>query len=429
MNLSIYNIFRAIAVFFTLVAVMFHPHLPQKRLLLFPNPDVTHVLFGAPLSDGQPSATWTDETEEFWRCDYQFKDNFYCGYSLYFPQVFDDFTASMDLTGYQGINMRLNYEGDAQRMRIFLRNYNPVYAKNGVWDSTKFISLNTLTSDLREEAYFSFDEFSVADWWILENDVSRKNAAPEFDRIITLGIDFVTPGTHKVRIEKVEFVGDLITSEQMYLSIILFWLAFIFAEGAHRLYVLRVGSSKSQKVISELESNYQRAEAEKKRYKAKSNTDPLTGILNRAGIDEALKKLSDPAYEKPSFALIIFDIDYFKQINDLNGHDSGDRVLQLIADLVSRNTRREDAFGRWGGEEFILICPNTTEAALRMFAEKLRLQIANYHFSLVHTKQVTVSLGATLANTDEPFQSVVKRADQSLYQAKHLGRNRVEFKL
>src|SRR5690606_30365038 len=126
--------------------------------------------------------------------------------------------------------------------------------------------------------------------------------------------------------------------------------------------------------------------------------------------------------------LMVFDIDHFKQINDRFGHDVGDLVLQKFAKIFSHNIRQTDIFGRWGGEEFILICPKIPQARLQDLAEKLRSTIEQQDFEIRgQSLRITVSVGATIVDSKEPFEEVFKRADTALYQAKDQGRNQVQF--
>ncbi|WP_051654139.1 diguanylate cyclase [Persephonella sp. KM09-Lau-8] len=161
------------------------------------------------------------------------------------------------------------------------------------------------------------------------------------------------------------------------------------------------------------------------RFKTLSETDPLTGIYNKGKfnriLEEELKKVK--RYGRP-LGLIIFDIDHFKKINDTYGHQVGDYVLKTIAKIVKENIRDTDVFARWGGEEFVIIAPETDISGTRILAEKLRKKIEEYNFDKVG--KVTSSFGVTEATPEDTPDSIVKRADQALYLAKEKGRNRVE---
>jgi diguanylate cyclase (GGDEF)-like protein len=160
--------------------------------------------------------------------------------------------------------------------------------------------------------------------------------------------------------------------------------------------------------------------------------DGLTGAQNKRSFEETLGREISRAlrYERP-LALILFDIDHFKTINDEHGHMAGDEVLRQLGALVQQSVRREDVFGRIGGEEFALLVPEGASDGAELLAERLRAAIERSSFpfeSLVI--RVTCSFGvSTLAPGDEsPEQmgaAMMKNADRRLYAAKGSGRNRV----
>src|SRR5690606_25902099 len=128
-------------------------------------------------------------------------------------------------------------------------------------------------------------------------------------------------------------------------------------------------------------------------------------------------------------AVMMVDIDNFKSINDNFGHDIGDLILSEIARLLSNSVRRGDYVGRWGGEEFILLCPSTEEAAARIIAEKLRAAVENHTFpsNTGTVFVITISIGFAITEPHETFEAVLKRAYTALYEARAAGRNRVCF--
>ena len=162
------------------------------------------------------------------------------------------------------------------------------------------------------------------------------------------------------------------------------------------------------------------------KFRTLSEIDTLTGIYNKGKfnrvLDDELKKVR--RYKRP-LGLILFDIDHFKQINDTFGHQVGDYVLKEIAKIVKSNIRNTDIFARWGGEEFVILAPETDINGLKMLAEKLRKAIEDHQFDKV--KKVTASFGVTEATPEDTTDTVVRRADEALYLAKDKGRNRVEI--
>ena len=159
-------------------------------------------------------------------------------------------------------------------------------------------------------------------------------------------------------------------------------------------------------------------------------TDPLTGLYNRRYMESHLGALVEQAASrgKPLTALVL-DIDYFKSVNDTHGHDAGDDVLREFATRVRKSIRGIDLACRFGGEEFVIVMPETDMAVATIVAERLRRRIASEPFPIhqnTNALEVTISIGiATLDTADDNAASILKRADQALYRAKRDGRNRV----
>lgn len=159
-------------------------------------------------------------------------------------------------------------------------------------------------------------------------------------------------------------------------------------------------------------------------YRVLSTTDPLTGTLNRAGIRHEVDRLLANPEERLSLSVMLLDIDHFKRVNDLRGHDGGDRILQGFAEVITRNVRTQDSLGRWGGEEFILVCRHSPAEAAMTIAEKLREAVADHLFEKdSNPLHLTVSIGVANLRDRETFEKAIKRADVALYKAKHEGRN------
>ncbi|NEU94596.1 diguanylate cyclase, partial [Bradyrhizobium uaiense] len=159
-------------------------------------------------------------------------------------------------------------------------------------------------------------------------------------------------------------------------------------------------------------------------------TDALTGLNNRRYMESHLATLAEQASirGKP-LALMILDIDYFKAINDTYGHDAGDDVLREFAVRIRKSIRGIDLACRYGGEEFVIVMPETDLHVAGMVAERLRRSIAGEPFTVDKGGKritVTISIGlTTLERKGEQVSDVLKRADTALYRAKHDGRNRV----
>jgi diguanylate cyclase (GGDEF)-like protein len=166
-------------------------------------------------------------------------------------------------------------------------------------------------------------------------------------------------------------------------------------------------------------------EIKKKMLQELAIKDGLTNLYNHKHIHELLDnniKLSK-RYGRP-LSLLMFDIDDFKFINDTYGHQFGDVVLSKVANLIKETVRKSDVVGRYGGEEFIVILPETEGFDAMVLANRIRETVMNYHFP--NQTQVTVSGGVAQLFTDA--EQLIYDADQLLYYAKHHGKNKVEYR-
>jgi diguanylate cyclase len=162
-----------------------------------------------------------------------------------------------------------------------------------------------------------------------------------------------------------------------------------------------------------------------------ARTDPLTGVSNRKALDEKLLVLYDHWQRKGRpFVLTLVDLDHFKRINDSHGHQAGDYVLEKVGAWLREWTRRGDFVGRYGGDEFAILLPNTELPAGLAHAERLRERAADETSRIaVRGEQVSVSLSIGVAGPsagDTP-ESILDRADQALYRSKRQGRNQVNY--
>lgn len=161
-----------------------------------------------------------------------------------------------------------------------------------------------------------------------------------------------------------------------------------------------------------------------KRLEVLSSTDSLTGLWNRRTTDDFLQQeVARSRRHGNSLSVAIIDIDHFKRVNDTYGHAGGDIVLKELSNEVQDILRKYDRLGRWGGEEFLVICPETAgDVAVALF-DRLRAHVAGHVFS--NGVQLTVSIGTAEYRESDSPSSLVMRADKAMYQAKQSGRNRV----
>ncbi len=163
-----------------------------------------------------------------------------------------------------------------------------------------------------------------------------------------------------------------------------------------------------------------------------ATTDPLTGLLNRRRTHEVLDNEVERAHRGlASVAVLLADVDHFKRINDTFGHSAGDEVLQSVARRLGAMVRPYDTVARWGGEEFLVVCPGATNEAAIAIAERIRRDIHEEPVGIEGQESVSVSVSLGVAvlppHGAEGWQDLVARADEALYDAKARGRNRVEL--
>lgn len=180
--------------------------------------------------------------------------------------------------------------------------------------------------------------------------------------------------------------------------------------------------------VTDVATNRRQLQAANRELQRLSSTDRLTGLFNRGHWEEMLRQdyARHRRYESNA-ALVMFDIDHFKNINDTYGHQAGDSVIQQTADIIRLNMRDADVAGRYGGEEFVVLLPDTDRHGGLMFAERLRQSVeAHVVTHEQHSIRFTISLGvADLSLPSSSYTQLIEWADNALYASKAGGRNRV----
>ncbi|MDD5373681.1 MAG: sensor domain-containing diguanylate cyclase [Sulfurimonas sp.] len=176
--------------------------------------------------------------------------------------------------------------------------------------------------------------------------------------------------------------------------------------------------------INKLHKNHEELSDAKKELDTLYITDRLTNVYNRVKIDEIIDtELKKKKRYDHICSVILIDVDYFKLVNDTYGHLVGDSILKEFATLLKESVRDTDYVGRWGGEEFIIVCPQTDKNGALSLAEHLRGKIEESNFTAVGKK--TASFGIATCTKEDDIQSLIDNADKALYRAKGGGRNQV----
>lgn len=184
-------------------------------------------------------------------------------------------------------------------------------------------------------------------------------------------------------------------------------------------------ASKRDKLYEELIDARKELEAQAKTLKLMASTDELTGLMNRRELNLRAPELINQAKRYThNIALLMIDIDHFKKINDAYGHLEGDRVLKELGQKLQKFGRQTDLIARFGGEEFILLLPDTNKNDAKIFAQRLHQLISGIEVN--HTP-VTISIGITMTDGSHSLHDLTNQADGALYEAKKNGRNKTEF--
>lgn len=180
-----------------------------------------------------------------------------------------------------------------------------------------------------------------------------------------------------------------------------------------------------QEYQKELQMINSALETKAKEYEKRASHDPLTGLYNRYKFSE-LYNLSYKTMliREAPLSLLLIDIDNFKKINDIYGHNEGDEVLKIVANIIKEKTRNVDIVCRWGGEEFVVLIPTADLIQAEIIAEKVRVSISETYIEIIG--HVTISLGAATVRSGEEMLHAIERADKALYLAKHSGKNLVK---
>ena len=421
------NLWPLLGVLLTLVSIGTYELLPLRQHSLMSENSWESYPFVSYSSNTIAVGKWVNESKKnHFHCDFKETSKWqHCGIDFFYGTTS---SKGIDLSEFDAFKIKSTFKGQAPKVRLFMRNYNSAYSEPNNANSAKFMSINLSTNEFSHNQVVTvgLNEFVVAEWWLAQRELDRKHISPDFSNILAFGLDF---SVHIDGVKEVDFLiediwleGTLIHRESWYLGILAAWILSILGYISWQ-YISILRSSKTYtKVITELVTDKAQLEQESRELKELSNHDRLTGAFNRHGIEQSINAMV-ASQRGRVMGLILMDVDHFKRVNDQRGHDVGDRVLKTIVELVKNHIREHDVLGRWGGEEFLLITPNTDTQAAYRIAEKIRRLIANYTFEADAPLIVTASFGVTAVNTEDDFDIAFKRADIALYKAKAQGRN------
>ena len=325
-----------------------------------------------------------------------------------------------DLSRLESLTIDLDYRGPADAFRIYFKNFDPRYSRPNAPDSLKFNKVEASAQQGHNIVRLEPSDFAVAEWWVTQNKIKPELSHVQLDNVTEVQFQTGTlapPGAYYFRVNRLILRSRLVSQATWYAAILVAWAVLI---GAYLLYrILKMRGDLEQRRESQAAALRLAQYAEET-----ARRDYLTKLFNRSGIIDLYHPLAMTPRSDSALCAILLDVDHFKQVNDHYGHSAGDQVLAGIAQILTENTRTGDIVGRWGGEEFLLICNISDQDAAMSIASKLRTSIEAHDFPIVG--RVTASMGVYCCSGETgALDQIVSRADAALYAAKEQGRNRV----
>lgn len=331
----------------------------------------------------------------------------------------------IDMSRFDYLIVNATYAGPgALKFGLVVSEVEEGYTRLDTWQTYKVEQVESLDLPSDGNMVIPMNWFVVAQWWKEMAKPPIEHSVVNLDNVVYLDLLSNFGGVEGDRILTVHSLrlhGKLISRDTLLLWLVGAWVACAVGWLAVLTLSLR-GQLKDSEAAIELLSTVNKAlELEARDLAGQAYIDPLTGVLNRQGLRAALMStsslLADP------MAVIFIDIDHFKCINDTHGHDVGDDVLRKFANVVASGIRSSDRLVRWGGEEFLIVCPMTNVYQGKILAENLRHAL--HHHTWPEELRVTASFGVAQHHEHDEVGVVIKNADEELYRAKRSGRDRV----
>ena len=404
----------------TFAAVRFQDSILLRTTTLKPGSSLYAVRYLGDQPQGGTSTVTPDPKRPLhWRCDlgaaYAYR---YCYFELLLDHKTPD--KGYDLSRLESLVIDLDYQGPLDTFRISFKNFDPRYSTPGVPDTLKFNKVEVSTKSGHNSIELKTSDFAVAEWWVTQNKIKPSQSHVQLDNVTEIQFQTGTaapPGAYYFQVKGITLRERLITQAAWYGMILAVWAGLICAYLLFRMLKLR----------REMEQRRQSQAAALRlaQYAEESaRHDYLTKLFNRAGIIDLYHAMAMDRRGDSGYAVILLDVDHFKRVNDRFGHSAGDQVLAMVADILTSNTRSGDIVGRWGGEEFLLVCGIADVEGALSIANKLRASIEAHDFPMIG--RITASLGVYCGlGKMDALEQLVSYADAALYVAKEQGRNRV----
>ena len=333
--------------------------------------------------------------------------------------------AGMDMSRDDYLTLEASYAGPGPgKFSLVLADAEEGLTKPERWETYKINQIDWLDVPRNGQLLVPMKWFGVAQWWKDLVKPTMEHSAVAVDNVVRVELMINADsreGEQVLTLHSLRLHGKLISRDALLMGLVAAWVLCVLVWLTILTLSLRTQLKDSKAAIALLSEVNKALELEARDLAGQVHIDPLTGVLNRQGLRAALMNtsslLTDP------MAVVFIDIDHFKSINDTHGHDVGDDVLRKFASVIASGTRSSDRLVRWGGEEFLIVCPMTNVYQGQILAENLRHALHRQTWPA--GMRVTASFGVAQHHEHDEVGVVIKHADEQLYRAKQGGRDRV----
>ncbi|MFT6988973.1 MAG: diguanylate cyclase (GGDEF)-like protein [Paraglaciecola sp.] len=353
----------------------------------------------------------------------------YCSLDI---TIGDGINKGLDVSQFRQLNLWLDHATTNQdTVLVFLKNREHI-SENvdpSSRNSSNKSNHQTILPKVGSHYYsLSLSQFTVPSWWILLHKATGVVAKPSLDNVVGLRIatgDSLELRNVQIQLKRATLSGKWVSANLLYSLLAIFWAFVITLHAGFRVYQLanQLQIKRSQNISLEKLNCF--LSIQKDEFEVLAKTDSLTGVSNRAGTRDLFEHMQ--SHYDGVYSLIMFDIDHFKVVNDTYGHQLGDEVLRDLSKLVVSLIRNTDHFARWGGEEFIVICPDTKMKEAVVMANHLRENIAVAIFNGGVSVTCSFGLSKYQKKGKNTIQKMFEAADAAMYKAKEKGSNRIEY--
>jgi len=335
----------------------------------------------------------------------------------------------VDLSGFDTMTVEVRYVGPGPHLlRAYIRNFEPEISTVGDWQSQKVNEIEFIVP-AGGHVTIPMKLFRTAAWWNSAQKTPLSHTGVRVNNVTAVELytgSLNEIGAHQLELTAIRFHGKWISQNHLLMFLVGAWFCCGVMWPVMGLMHYRAQLRFSKARLTSLTGINRALELEAKELAGQAYIDPLTGALNRQGLREMLmKQWKTPGLLPAPSSVMFIDLDHFKTINDCHGHSTGDDVLRSFAAMIQREIRLSDKLVRWGGEEFLIVCPTTDAAQALTLAEKLRARMALQAWPCALC--LTASFGVSALSDGEDIGDAIKRADEALYRAKANGRDRAEL--